>query len=136
MGICSKCQTPLAGGAAICDACLLDETLHASAVPGNEDFGRYEVLCEIGEGGLAVVYLAQQTAPIRREVALKAWKAGAGGRDSLARFETERPTLALFDPPDIARVYDAGSSSAGRPFLVMEYVEGQPITQYCDEHGI
>ncbi len=138
MRTCSRCFLPntrLTESQTVCDACLLEETLRSGAAPGNEQFGRYEVLCEIGEGGLGVVYLAHQSEPIRREVALKVLKTG-GGRESLARFESERQTLAMLDHPDIARVYDAGTSSAGRPFLVMEYVEGLPITRYCDERHL
>ena len=139
MRTCARCSSPnehLSDIRTVCDACLLEEALGDGGAAGNERFGRYEVLCEIGEGGLGVVYLARQSQPIRREVALKALKSEAGGRESLARFETERQTLALLDHPGIARVYDAGTSSAGRPFLVMEYVEGLPITRYCDEHKL
>ncbi|HUB83972.1 MAG TPA: protein kinase [Bryobacteraceae bacterium] len=138
MRTCARCSSPnehLSESHTVCDACLLEEALGEGAT-GKEQFGRYEVLCEIGEGGLGVVYLAQQSQPIRREVALKALKTEAAGRESLARFESERQSLALLDHPGIARVYDAGTSSAGRPFLVMEYVEGLPITRYCEEHKL
>jgi len=139
MRTCPRCSSPnerLSDPQAVCDACLLEEALGDGGAAGNERFGRYEVLCEIGEGGLGVVYLAQQAQPIRREVALKALKAETSGPESLARFESERQTLALLDHPGIARVYDAGTSSAGRPFLVMEYVEGLPITRYCEERKL
>jgi serine/threonine-protein kinase len=101
-----------------------------------ETFGPYRILCEIGEGGAGVVYLAEQVQPIHREVALKAVKPGLASREVLARFETERQALTLLDHPHIARVLDAGTSSTGRPFFVMEYVDGCPITDYCDQQRL
>ena len=139
MRTCARCSSPreeLTGTKDICDACLLEETLAPGSAPGNEQFGGYEILCEIGEGGLGIVYLAHQSRPIRRDVAVKALKHAAAGRESLARFEGERQTLAMLDHPGIAHVYDAGTSSAGRPYLVMEYVEGLPITRYCEDHRL
>jgi WD40 repeat protein len=87
----------------------------------------------LGEGGMGTVYLARQQQPIRREVALKVVKLGMDTREVIARFESERQALALMDHPHIARVFDAGSSEGGRPYFVMEYVPGIPITEYCDQ---
>ncbi len=94
--------------------------------------GRYTLLEVLGEGGMGTVYLAEQTAPVRRMVALKLIKIGMDSRAVLARFDAERQALALMDHPNIARVYDGGTTEAGQPFFVMELVEGQPITEYCD----
>ena len=94
--------------------------------------GRYKLLEEIGEGGMGTVFVAEQTAPVRRKVALKLIKAGMDSRSVLARFEAERQALALMDHSNIARVFDGGITDQGRPFFVMEYVKGVPITQYCD----
>src|SRR5207247_1099548 len=80
-------------------------------------------------------YLAEQMAP-KREVALKVIKAGMDTRHVIARFEAERQTLALLDHPNIAKVFDAGATSTGRPYFAMEYVPGIPITTYCDEHCV
>jgi eukaryotic-like serine/threonine-protein kinase len=95
--------------------------------------GKYRIVEEIGEGGMGAVFLAQQTTPVRRTVALKVIKAGMDTRVVLARFEAERQALALMDHPHIARVLDAGTTESGRPFFVMELVKGVPITQFCDE---
>jgi tetratricopeptide (TPR) repeat protein len=92
----------------------------------------YKLLEEIGEGGMGVVYMAEQTHPIVRKVALKIIKPGMGSRQVIARFEAERQALALMDHPNIAKVFDAGSTAAGRPYFVMELVKGMPITDYCD----
>ncbi len=96
--------------------------------------GRYTLVKKIGEGGWGSVYLAEQKVPVRRRVALKIIKLGMDTRQVIARFEGERQALALMDHPDIARVLDAGSTEAGRPFFVMEYVDGVPINKYCDAH--
>jgi serine/threonine protein kinase/Flp pilus assembly protein TadD len=95
--------------------------------------GPYKLLEQIGEGGMGTVYLAEQTVPVKRMVALKVIKAGMDGRQVLARFGAERQALALMDHPNIARVLDAGATDTGRPFFVMELVKGLPITQFCDE---
>jgi serine/threonine protein kinase len=94
--------------------------------------GKYKLLEVLGEGGMGTVYRASQTAPIKREVALKLIKIGMDSRAVLARFDAERQALALMDHPNIARVYDGGTSEAGQPFFVMELVSGEPITAYCD----
>jgi serine/threonine protein kinase/tetratricopeptide (TPR) repeat protein len=94
--------------------------------------GPYKLLEPIGEGGMGVVYMAEQTHPVRRKVALKIIKPGMDTRQVIARFEAERQALALMDHPNIARVLDAGATESGRPYFVMELVRGVPITDYCD----
>uniref|UniRef100_A0A7C2NSW9 Protein kinase domain-containing protein n=1 Tax=Schlesneria paludicola TaxID=360056 RepID=A0A7C2NSW9_9PLAN len=100
--------------------------------PGAE-VGPYKLLEQIGEGGFGVVFMAEQLRPVRRKVALKVIKPGMDTRQVIARFEAERQALVLMDHPNIARVLDAGETSTGRPYFVMELVKGIPITQYCDE---
>lgn len=95
---------------------------------------RYRLLQRIGEGGMGEVWLADQREPVRRRVALKLVLAGMNTREVIARFESERQALALMDHPAIAKVFDAGSTPQGRPYFVMEYVAGLPITTYCDQH--
>lgn len=98
------------------------------------DFGGYRLLQEIGEGGCAVVYRAEQSAPAQREVAIKIIKSGMDTRAGIALLAAEHQTLAMMDHPNIAAVFDAGASAAGRPYVVMELVRGIRITEYCD-HG-
>jgi serine/threonine protein kinase len=98
--------------------------------------GRYKLLEKIGEGGMAVVYMAEQQEPIRRKVALKIIKLGMDTRQVIARFEAERQALAIMDHPNIAKVHDAGATETGRPYFVMELVTGVPITQYCDKNRL
>ena len=98
--------------------------------------GPYRLLQLIGEGGMGEVWLAEQKAPIRRTVALKLIKAGMDTKAVVARFESERQALALMDHPNIARVFDAGSTAEGRPYFVMEYVPGLPFNEYCDKHRL
>jgi tetratricopeptide (TPR) repeat protein len=95
--------------------------------------GRYKLLEQIGEGGMGTVWVAEQTQPVRRKVALKLIKAGMDSKSVLSRFEAERQALALMDHPNIAKVLDGGSTDSGRPFFVMEYVKGVPLTKYCDD---
>src|SRR6267154_1502524 len=97
-------------------------------------FGPYRLLQRLGEGGMGEVWLAEQSKPVRRRVALKLIKAGMDTREVVARFESERQALALMDHPAIAKVFDAGSTPEGRPYFAMEYVPGIPITAYCDKH--
>ncbi|MFL6350746.1 MAG: serine/threonine-protein kinase [Bryobacteraceae bacterium] len=106
-----------------------------TGVPGAV-IGRYHLLQMVGEGGMGEVWLAEQKEPVRRRVALKLIKAGMDTREVVARFESERQALALMDHPAIAKVYDAGSTLQGRPYFVMEYVAGVPITEYCDKHKL
>src|SRR6516165_6915253 len=98
--------------------------------------GPYKLLEAIGEGGMGTVFMAEQTRPVRRLVALKLIKAGMDSRQVLARFEAERQALALMDHPNIAKVLDAGATDQGRPYVVMELVKGSPITQFCDERRL
>jgi len=100
--------------------------------PGTK-IGNYELIELIGEGGMGLVYLAQQQEPVKRKVALKIVKLGMDTKQVVARFEAERQTLALLTHPNIAHVFDAGTTDTGRPYFVMEYVEGKSITKYCDE---
>jgi serine/threonine protein kinase/Flp pilus assembly protein TadD len=98
--------------------------------------GPYKLVEQIGEGGMGTVYIAQQTAPVKRVVAIKLIKPGMDSKAVLARFEAERQALALMDHPNIAKVLDAGTTDSGRPYFVMELVKGVPITKYCDEHRL
>ena len=98
--------------------------------------GPYRLLELIGEGGMGEVWLAEQKQPVRRRVAIKLIKAGMDTREVVARFEYERQALALMDHPAIAQVFDAGSTPEGRPYFVMQYVAGVPITTYCDKHKL
>jgi serine/threonine protein kinase/WD40 repeat protein len=97
---------------------------------------KYKLVEEIGEGGMGSVFMAQQTEPVKRAVAVKVIKAGMDSKAVLARFEAERQALAMMDHPNIAKVLDAGTTDGGRPFFVMELVRGTPITRYCDEHRL
>lgn len=98
--------------------------------------GQYRLIEPLGEGGFGLVYTAEQKHPFRRTVALKIIKPGMDSREILARFERERQALALMDHPNIARVLDAGSTATGRPFFVMEWVQGRPITDYADDNQL
>ena len=100
--------------------------------PGSQ-IGPYKLLEQIGDGGFGVVYLAEQERPVRRKVALKVIKPGMDTRQVIARFEAERQALAMMDHPNIAKVHDAGATENGRPYFVMELVQGVPITEYCDQ---
>ncbi len=105
------------------------------AKPG-EQIGRYKLLEQIGEGGVGIVFMAEQSTPVRRRVALKVLKLGMDTRQVVARFEAERQALAMMDHANIAAVFDAGATDAGRPYFVMELVRGTPITSYCDQHNL
>ena len=98
--------------------------------------GPYRVLRVIGEGAFGVVYLCAQETPVRRDVAVKVLRPGAGDRHTLARFEAERHLLARLSHPAIAQVFDAGALPDGRPYFVMEHVRGLPITRHCDQHRL
>jgi tetratricopeptide (TPR) repeat protein len=103
--------------------------------PG-ESIGPYKLLELIGEGGFGVIYMAEQSQPIRRKVALKIIKPGMDTRQVIARFEAERQALAMMDHPNIAKVLDAGTTNTGRPYFVMELVHGVPITDYCNRQKL
>src|SRR5262245_31951547 len=98
--------------------------------------GPYKLVEQIGEGGMGMVWTAQQTEPVKRLVAVKLIKAGMDSRQVIARFEAERQALALLDHANIRRVLDGGTTGAGRPYFVMDLVKGVPITRYCDEHHL
>jgi eukaryotic-like serine/threonine-protein kinase len=103
--------------------------------PGSK-IGHYELLKQIGEGGMGLVYLAQQKQPVKRQVALKIIKPGMDSKEVIARFDAERQALALLEHPNIAHVFDAGTTEAGRPYFIMEYVRGMSITRYCDDRKL
>jgi serine/threonine protein kinase len=98
--------------------------------------GPYKLLQQIGEGGMGTVFMAEQSQPIQRRVALKVIKAGMDSKQVIARFEAERQALAMMDHVNIARVFDAGTTDAGKPYFVMELVHGVPITKYCDDNHL
>ncbi len=108
------------------------QALTNQAQPGTIIAGRYKLLEAIGEGGMGTVWVAEQSQPVKRKVALKLIKAGMDSKSVLARFEAERQALAVMDHPNIAKVLDGGITESGRPYFVMEYVKGVPITEYCD----
>ncbi len=111
-------------------ACTVDEPFRER--PGTV-IGPYKLLEQIGEGGFGIVFVAEQTQPVRRKVALKVLKPGMDTRQVVARFEAERQALALMDHPNIAKVLDGGQTSSGRPYFVMDLVKGLPITEYCNQ---
>ena len=115
-------------------------TLPPPAAPGPGDvpvrIGPYRLLRRLGEGGFGEVHEAEQEHPIRRRVAVKLIRAGMASREILARFDAERQALAIMDHPNIARVFDAGTTDAGSPYFVMELVDGEPITAFCDRHRL
>ena len=119
---------------------LIEETRSVDSTPAGErpggTIGRYKLLERVGEGGFGVVYMAEQVTPVRRKVALKVLKPGMDSRQVLARFDAERQALAIMDHPNIARVFDAGATDAGRPYFVMELVRGVPITEFCDQQQL
>jgi WD40 repeat protein/serine/threonine protein kinase/tetratricopeptide (TPR) repeat protein len=142
---CLQCGADLPANAphGVCPQCLIkvgfegdaNVTLDISPSiegPGTK-IGHYELLNLIGEGGMGLVYLAEQKEPVRRKVVLKIVKPGMDSKQVIARFEAERQALAVLDHPNIAHVFDAGATAAGRPYFVMEYVKGMSITRYCDE---
>jgi serine/threonine protein kinase/Tol biopolymer transport system component len=147
---CAQCGLPLPDGAAegLCPRCLMESALGATSTGAAPiarpllpnwnaalpDFGPYHAIGVLGEGGMGIVYLAEQREPIRRRVALKVLKRGDDRPSFIARFESERQALAVMDHPHIAHVYEAGATADGRPYFVMEYVPGIPITDYCDRN--
>src|SRR5712691_10154020 len=144
---CGECGTGLPTNApqGLCPRCLAAMGLHLASLDSptpavelenqtDHLFDRYTLLHKIGEGGCGVVHMAQQEEPVRRLVALKLIKLGMDTRELINRFEAERQALALMDHPNIAKVFDAGACSAGRPYFVMELVIGSGITDYCDQN--
>src|SRR5436305_1228608 len=132
-GLCPQCLIQGAFDTSVCADEPRAQTIHTvTGAAGDDDFGRYHILRSLGEGGMGTVYLAEQREPIRRRVALKVVKLGMDTVQVLARFANERQALAIMDHPNIARIFDAGATPKGRPYFVMEYIEGAPITQYCD----
>jgi serine/threonine protein kinase/Flp pilus assembly protein TadD len=128
-------DAPSTNGAPSPPANARTESLRAQEGPGTL-VGRYKLLQEIGHGGFGTVFMAEQREPIVRKVALKVIKLGMDTRQVIARFEAERQALAMMDHPNIARVLDAGATSTGRPYFVMELVKGVSITRYCDENKL
>jgi serine/threonine protein kinase/Tfp pilus assembly protein PilF len=124
-------------GSIHCGACAptstIDEALREA--PGAV-IGPYKLMEQIGEGGMGLVFVAEQQQPVRRKVAVKVIKPGMDTRQVVARFEAERQALALMDHPNIAKVLDGGETASGRPYFVMELVRGVPITEYCDENQV
>ncbi|MEM7582024.1 MAG: serine/threonine-protein kinase [Acidobacteriota bacterium] len=110
--------------------------LAEATAPAPERIGLYRILQRIGEGGMGVVYVAEQVEPVRRKVALKLVKAGMDTREVIARFHSERQALALMNHPNIARILEAGATEEGRPYFVMEYVPGMPLLDYCDQQRL
>ena len=158
---CRECGTAIPGDAlwSLCPQCLLGLGLQAAPKEPRQDttsegqidepivaeyltektgdrIGRYRLVQEIGHGGCGVVYMAEQEEPVRRKVALKVIKLGMDTKQVVARFEAERQALALMDHPNIAKVFDAGATENGRPYFVMELVEGIKITEYCDRNDL
>lgn len=145
---CPQCgaKMPQDAPEGLCPKCLMkavkqdntEVTLDGSGLiegPGSK-IGRYELLSLIGEGGMGLVYLAEQKEPVKRRLALKIIKPGMDSAQVIARFEAERQALALLDHPNIAHVFDAGTTETGRPYFVMEYVKGMSITRYCDQRKL
>ncbi len=145
---CLRCGADIAADApeGLCFRCLMQAAMSEGAKPTLDApahiegpgtmIGRYELLNLLGEGGMGLVYLAEQKEPVRRKVALKIIKPGMDSRQVVARFEAERQALALLDHPNIAHVFDAGCTETGRPYFVMEYVKGLPVTHYCDHNKL
>jgi serine/threonine protein kinase len=151
---CDRCGAELSASAmkGLCAACMLKEGLLTPPIPHDAtpadfappvfeletpDFiGGYQILEVIGQGGMGIVYLAEQTKPVRRQVALKIIKVGMDTGEVIRRFEAERQALAMMDHSNIARVLDAGATDTGRPYFVMEWVRGPRITNFCDENRL
>jgi non-specific serine/threonine protein kinase/serine/threonine-protein kinase len=110
--------------------------LEGLELKSGERIAHYSIQRLLGEGGMGEVWEAEQREPVRRRVALKLIRAGMNNKEVVARFESERQALALMDHPNIARVFDAGATEQGRPYFVMEYVQGERITAYCDRHRL
>ncbi|MDH4197911.1 MAG: serine/threonine protein kinase, partial [Candidatus Aminicenantes bacterium] len=148
---CPRCRSENPDGAAVCAKCgALFKTEGQPPGPPTETFappvrdlapgaviaGRYRLIERLGEGGMGTVFLAEQTSPVQRSVAVKIIKLGMDTKEVVARFESERQALAVMNHPHIARVFDGGATERGRPYFVMELVRGVPITDYCDKHRL
>jgi eukaryotic-like serine/threonine-protein kinase len=120
------------------DGIVIDKELFSPPIELNlgEQIGPYKLLQKIGEGGMGVVYMAEQSVPVRRKVALKIIKPGADSKQVLARFAAERQALSMMEHPNIAQVFDAGATESGRPYFAMELVKGRSITNYCQEQQL
>ena len=136
--VCPNCGTPLPAGAAQdqCPQCLAGGVLDTNPEGAGARIGSYKLLQLIGEGGMGSVWMAEQTEPVRRKVALKVVKLGMDTKQVIARFEAERQALVLMDHPNIAKVLDGGATENGRPYFVMELVRGIRITDYCDQNHL
>ncbi len=121
-------ESPAAEASPTVDFCVTEKS--------GDSIGPYKLLQQIGEGGMGVVYMAEQKEPVKRRIALKIIKPGMDTRQVIARFEAERQALAMMDHPNIAKVLDAGQTDSGRPYFVMELVNGLPVTEYCDEQHL
>lgn len=121
-----------------CSRCLFELGMDATEETdgSNKQIGAYTLLEELGQGGMGIVYLAQQSEPIQRQVALKIIKVGLDSEQVIARFETERQALAVMNHPNVAKVFDAGVTAESRPYFVMELVTGDPITLHCDRNHL
>ncbi|MBI3406961.1 MAG: tetratricopeptide repeat protein [Planctomycetes bacterium] len=124
---------PLGGAGPVLRGATMDEQIRERL---GTVIGPYKLLQKIGEGGFGTVFMAEQTQPVKRKVALKVIKPGMDSRQVIARFEAERQALALMDHVNIARVFDGGATESGRPYFVMELVHGVPITKYCDDNQL
>lgn len=144
---CPQCGFENPADTQVCKDCGLHvfsffpETQTIRTLPQDSTLGeiiseRYKLLEELGKGGMGVVYKAEQIKPIKRQVALKIIKLGMDTHQVVARFEAERQALAVMDHPNIAKVFDAGATEQGRPYIVMELVHGVPINTYCDKHKL
>jgi serine/threonine protein kinase/tetratricopeptide (TPR) repeat protein len=148
---CPNCQSENASEAGFCNKCgsklQITEGVYSpqtktlqtpikDLAAGTLVAEKFKLIEELGRGGMGVVYLAEQIAPVKRKVAIKIIKLGMDTKQVMSRFEVERQALAIMDHPSIAKVYDAGATETGRPYFVMEYVKGVPITEYCDTHRL
>ncbi|MFC4314094.1 tetratricopeptide repeat protein [Steroidobacter flavus] len=138
VSICETCLATVGHLATMRSSASGAETTeaHAALTAPGQEIGPYRLVRRVGEGGMGEVWEAEQHTPLRRTVALKLLKPGMDTRQILTRFSVERQMLALMQHPSIAQVFDAGATVAGRPYLVMEYVDGTRITSYCDQHTL